>query len=225
MTTDPLTKLLEPVRAVLFDFDGPICSVFDGYPATQITHELLELAYQLRGELEPALEQLSSPHDLLLATAGDPELASELEVALQKAELTAIETARPTPGAAESIAACVGSGRIVAVVSNNYAEAVAEYLARAGISEQVTHIEGRNAANPTLMKPSPHLIDEALSVLGIGPTASVFIGDQTTDIEAGREAGVTTIGFANKPGKAEALQSAGADVVLDSMLDLAAAIH
>ncbi|MEV8376740.1 hypothetical protein AB0P21_28615 [Kribbella sp. NPDC056861] len=33
MTIDPLAKILSSAEAVLFDFDGPICSVFDGYPA------------------------------------------------------------------------------------------------------------------------------------------------------------------------------------------------
>jgi phosphoglycolate phosphatase len=97
---------------VLFDFDGPICSLFDGYPAPQITSELLALARQVRGDLEPVLERAASPHGLLLAAAGDPELAGQLEAALQKAELTAIGTARPTTGAAESFAACLTSGRM-----------------------------------------------------------------------------------------------------------------
>ncbi|WP_157630663.1 HAD family hydrolase [Kribbella catacumbae] len=224
MTTDPLTKILSSAEAVLFDFDGPICSVFDGYPASQITRELLELARQLRGELEPALEQASSPHDLLLAAAGDPELAQQLEVGLQKAELMAIETARPTPGAAESIAACTSSGRLVAIVSNNYSEAVTAYLARAGLSEGVAHVEGRNPTDPTLMKPNPHLIERATRALGIDPNSCVFIGDQTTDIEAGRASGLSTIGYANKPGKMEALRAAGANAVLTTMLALAEAI-
>ena len=41
------------------------------------------------------MEQATSPHELLLAAAGDAELTRQLEVGLQKAELTAIETARP----------------------------------------------------------------------------------------------------------------------------------
>jgi HAD superfamily hydrolase (TIGR01662 family) len=136
-----------------------------------------------------------------------------------------IETARLTPGAAESIAACTASGRLVAVVSNNYAEAVVEYLARAGLSEGVTHVEGRNPADPTLMKPNPQLIDRAIRTLNVDPSSCVFIGDQTTDIEAGRAAGGATIGYANKPGKVEALKNAGADAVLTNMLDLAGAIN
>jgi hypothetical protein len=64
---------------VLFDFDGPICSVFDGYPTPQITSELLALARRIRVDLEPVLEPAASPHGLLLAVAGDPELAGQLE--------------------------------------------------------------------------------------------------------------------------------------------------
>lgn len=225
MTTDPLTKILSSAEAVLFDFDGPICSVFDGYPARQITRELLELARELRGKVDGALEQITSPHELLLAAAGDLDLAQHLEAGLQKAELAAIETARPTPGAAESIAACVASGRVVAVVSNNYAGAVIEYLKRSGLSDSVSHIEGRNPADPTLMKPDPHLISRAISKLRVSPVSCVFIGDQTTDIEAGRSAGVSTVGYANKPGKADALVSAGADVIVTSMTELAKSIR
>jgi phosphoglycolate phosphatase len=196
----PLKALLDNVRAVLFDFDGPICSVFDGYPAQQIADELRELAYKIRGESVRALD-------------------------LQDAERAAVRTALPTPGAADAIAACNASRRVVAIVSNNYGQAVVDYLARVGLSSQVAHIIGRNPTDPALMKPSPHLIEDAISVLGVEPSACVFVGDQTTDIEAGRAAGVPTIGYANKPGKVVALQSAGADVVLENMLDLASAIQ
>lgn len=121
MTDANLARILRPAEAVLFDFDGPVCSVFDGYPAQQITEELRKLARDVRGDLSPALIGASSPHDLLLAAAGDRDLAGLLEDALQKAEMSAVQTALPTPGAAESLAACSDSGRIVAVVSNNYA--------------------------------------------------------------------------------------------------------
>jgi phosphoglycolate phosphatase len=224
VTTDSLTRILSSAEAVLFDFDGPICSVFDGYPAPQITRELLELARRARDVLNPAIEGASSPHELLLAASGDQELADQLEAALQKAELAAIETARPTPGAAESIAACVATGRLVGVVSNNYAVAVTEYLTKVGLAESVAHVEGRNSSDPTLMKPDPHLIERAIAALDTAAPLCVFVGDQTTDMDAGRAAGVPTIGYANKPGKAEALTTAGADVVLTSMLDLAKAL-
>ncbi|MFD3405377.1 HAD family hydrolase [Kribbella sp. NPDC058693] len=210
--------------AVLFDFDGPICSVFDGYPATQITAELRQLAGTIHHGLQDALERATSPHDLLLAAASDPRLSAELEHPLQTAELRAVETACPTPGAAESLAACQEQGKGVAAVSNNYAQAVTNYLARTGLAGRVVHVEGRDASDPTLMKPSPHLIQRAADALRIRPAACVFIGDQASDIEAGRLAGVRTIGYANKPGKTDALAMAGADVVVQTMTEIAAAI-
>jgi phosphoglycolate phosphatase len=223
--TEDLRRLLTAAEAVLFDFDGPICSVFDGYPAPQITSELRHLAGTIRHERQHALEKATSPHDLLLAAASDPRLAAELEGALQIAEMRAVETALPTPGAAESLAACQERGQRVAIVSNNYADAVIAYLARTDLADRVMHVEGRDPGDPTLMKPSPHLIERAAEALGVRPAVCVFIGDQTTDMEAGRLAGSRVIGYANKPGKADALTMAGADVVVQTMTEIATAIR
>lgn len=66
---------------------------------------------------------------------------------------------------------------------------------------------------------------QRVPIPGVAPASCVFIGDQTTDIEAGQAAGVSTIGFANKPGKVESLRGAGADAILTTMLDLAHAIR
>ncbi|TDW18583.1 HAD family hydrolase [Kribbella kalugense] len=224
MTVDPLRQIFAAAEAVLFDFDGPICSVFHGYPPQQIISELRELAGTVRHDLDDALTKATSPHDLLLAAADEPQLAAELERALQDAELRAVDTALPTPGAADSLAACQSSGKLVAIVSNNYAEAVVRYLARASLVDRVAHVEGRDPSDPTLMKPNPHLIENAAKALGIRTSACVFIGDQTSDMEAGRAAGTLTIGYANKPGKADALSIAGADAVVQSMTELVAAI-
>ncbi|GAA2836196.1 HAD family hydrolase [Kribbella solani] len=225
MTIDPLGQLFASAEAVLFDFDGPICSVFDGYPAQRITVELRQLAGAVPDDLNEAMQKAAGPHELLLATAGDTRLATQLERALQAAELAAVESALPTPGAVAALAACRDSGKLVAIVSNNYDESVARYLARTGLAAQVAHIQGRDPSDPTLMKPSPHLIEKAARALDVRTSACVFIGDQTSDVEAGRAAGAHTVGYANKPGKADALALAGAEVVVDTMTELAAAIR
>jgi phosphoglycolate phosphatase-like HAD superfamily hydrolase len=53
---------------------------------------------------------------------------------------------------------------------------------------------------------------------------SVFIGDSVTDIQAGRAARTPTIGYANRP-KRRCLTGAGADVVIDTMHELARALR
>ncbi|WP_432894306.1 HAD family hydrolase [Kribbella sp. CA-245084] len=135
------------------------------------------------------------------------------------------KSALATPGAAESLAACQSTGKLVAIVSNNYAEAVTRYLARNGLAGLVAHVEGRDPSDPTLIKPSPHLIKNAAGALGVQAAPCVFIGDQTSDIAAGRSADAHTIGYANKPGKADALAVAEADVVVATMMEIAAAMR
>jgi phosphoglycolate phosphatase len=79
--------------------------------------------------------------------------------------------------------------------------------------------------DPLLLKPDIHLVDQALAVLDAPPSTAVFVGDTTDDMEAGRAAGVRTIGYANKPGKRERLGDAGADALVEAMDDLAAALR
>lgn len=63
-----------------------------------------------------------------------------------------------------------------------------------------------------------------MRALGVHAADGVFIGDQTSDMEAGRTAGTRTVGYANKPGKADALSATGADVVVESMTEVAATL-
>lgn len=85
-------------------------------------------------------------------------------------------------------------------------------------------VAGRTFANPSLLKPSPHLLLDTADALGISPERSVLVGDSASDIEAARAAGSLSIGLANKPGKRERLLDAGADAIIDSMAQLAAAL-
>ena len=51
------------------------------------------------------------------------------------------------------------------------------------------------------MKPSPYLVRAAVGILDAHPAECTFVGDSTSDMLAGRLAGVPVIGYANKPGK------------------------
>jgi phosphoglycolate phosphatase-like HAD superfamily hydrolase len=97
----------------------------------------------------------------------------------------------------------------VIIVSNNSSYAIREYLAIHRI-DPVAGVVGRYESDPALMKPSPCLVRAAVSILDAHPAECAFVGDSTTDMLAGRLAGVPVIGYANKPGKAELLAQAGA---------------
>ena len=154
-----------------------------------------------------------------------PELARQVEAALQTAEIKAVESATPTPGVDEFLAACRETGRQLAIVSNNTGASVRAYLARVGLARFVQHVEARDPSDPALMKPSPHLIEKAAQALAVVPGQCTLIGDQTTDVKAARSIGAASIGYANKPGEADDLTAAGADAVIEHINELTEAIR
>ena len=117
--------------------------------------------------------------------------------------------------------ACQNSGRSVAVVSNNSARAVHSYLARHGLDDRISLVVARTNHDPALLKPSPHLITQAVDALDAEPGECTLVGDSVTDIQAARLASVHSIGYANKPGKRERFTAAGAGAIINSLADLA----
>ncbi|MAM63819.1 HAD-IA family hydrolase [Maritimibacter sp. UBA3975] len=74
-------------------------------------------------------------------------------------------------------------------------------------------------------KPHPAMVNAALAATGVAPEDAVFVGDTTYDIEAGRAAGVSTIGVTWGYHAARDLEQAGADAVIDRVADLVPTIE
>ena len=221
MTAADAAALLRRVRTVLLDFDGPVCSIFAGYPAPQVAEELAASAAAAGHAVPEDYRRNQDPLDIFrFAGTVSPDLTALIERELTNAEVKAAETAEATPGAEEFLRACRATGRTVALVSNNSTAAVAQYLSREGWADLVRIVEGRDPSDPQLMKPHPSVLLRTLRNLNAPAESAVIVGDSITDIEAGLAADVWTIGYANKAAKDEAMRDAGADVVLDSMAEL-----
>lgn len=218
--------LLGEVGAVLLDFDGPVCSVFAGYPAPQVAAELVDVLRRSGVNVPANLADEPDPLEVLRRTSafGDQQLTRAIEDALCVAESRAVESAEPTPYGREVIVAARQAGLPVAVVSNNSAAAVTAYLSAHRLAEYVSPVVGRAYADPARMKPNPEPILQAARALGLPPRRCILVGDSTSDIQGARAAGVRAIGYANRPSKADALRSSGADVVITSMKVMASAL-
>ena len=94
-----------------------------------------------------------------------------------------------------------------------------------GLRGGIRLVVARTSHDPGLLKPSPHLINEAVRGLDADPSATALVGDSFTDIEAAHTAGVASIGYANKPGKRERMAELRAGAVMTSMADLALALR
>jgi HAD superfamily hydrolase (TIGR01549 family) len=210
------SDVLRSAETVLLDFDGPVCSVFAGITDIEVADRLREVLRREGASMPSCVAETNDPIAVLEFTTGHKDLVLLVEDALIAAELQAIRQAGPTPYAVEFMAAVRESGKRLAIVSNNSSEAVRAYLEEAGASEYVEVVAGRSYGRPDLMKPNVFPVQQALKELGTTTATAVLIGDSLSDVEVSNEAGVASIGFANKPGKAELLRSAGATAVLDA---------
>ncbi|PSK61953.1 Phosphoglycolate phosphatase [Micromonospora sp. MH33] len=218
-----LGRLLREVGAVLLDFDGPVCSVFAGYPAPKVAGELVDVLRRRGVDVPPDLASEPDPLEVLrrIGATDNQGITRAVEDALCAAERRAVETAEPTQYGREVIVAARQAGMPVAVVSNNSAGAISAYLAAHRLAAYVSPVVGRTYADPGRMKPNPQPILYAASAVREPPSQCVLIGDSLSDIYGARAAGVRVIGYANRPAKVENFQAAGADVVITSMGEIA----
>ena len=213
--------LIARAQVVLLDFDGPICSVFAGYPAVRAVSTMLRALEAAGFDVRPQWLNLEDPHQLLVEVEAQiPEAVGIVEDALTRSEVHAVDSAQITAGVTDLIDLVTGRGQQWCVVSNNSAESIARFCTRRDFARTPSLTVGRPKGEPHLMKPNPVVLLHALEVLRTPPQEAVFIGDSVSDIQAGRAAGIPTVGYANKPAKPMLLVAAHADVVITTMDDL-----
>jgi phosphoglycolate phosphatase-like HAD superfamily hydrolase len=207
------------LQCLLLDFDGPICSVFAGFPAG-------EVAQRLRAYLQPRtppdwMIDNNDPHEILRASAVfGQDVAEAAHRELAALEQQAVKTAIPTPYADNVIRCARAAGNSVAVVSNNAERAVKEYLSSMGLMGDIDYVSARANDEVSLMKPNPYLVTQAISALRAESALTALVGDQVSDIIAAHRAGIPAIGYANKEGKRDMFADASADLVIVSMAEL-----
>lgn len=219
-------SLLADSEGILLDFDGPVCKLFAGYPASVIADELRGYLIRAGADLDDSVKGTSDPLALLRWTASnEPALLGQLERHEVDAERSAAETATPTDHVYEVISLARESGRPVAIVSNNSRTAIDRFLELYGLSSEVTSIVGRVAGRPDLMKPNADPVIKAASSLELSATACVLIGDSVSDMTAARSAGSRCIGYAKNSTRADELSAAGADTVIYGLGAIATGLH
>jgi HAD superfamily hydrolase (TIGR01509 family) len=219
---DTLRTILAGTRALLLDFDGPVCAVFSGVPAATVAGQLRTvLADCGPATLPEHVRRSADPFDVFryAATLGTDE-ARYVEAAFRAHEVDAIRSAEPAPSAHDLIRAWHATGRPLAIVSNNSDDAVSAYLDLHNLRRYIAHVAARTTTDPAQLKPSPHLLTDALAALDTRPQAATLIGDSTSDIQAAHAAGTLGIGYANKPGKRARFATERPAAIIGSLAEL-----
>lgn len=106
----------------------------------------------------------------------------------------------------------------LALVSNKTREFVEPLLARLGIADYFTSIIGADDGLP--LKPAPDAILKIMAAAGASKERTVMVGDGTTDVLAGKAAGVVTCAVTYGFRAEEELRKTGPDYVIREFSEL-----
>ncbi|WP_165914667.1 HAD family hydrolase [Streptomyces sp. AcE210] len=228
-----LYSLLTAADAVLFDFDGPICSLFARNPTAPAAKEIQDLVRAEWGELPPSVEQSQDSHGILRALRQDmfeePSPAGRRLATLQQAEdvvtqyeWRAIQDADLEPHVEELLGHLSHLGKLMAIVSNNAEEPIRKYLDARGLLRHFETVVGRDHDELRNMKPNPYSVLRAVDMLGLDPASCLMVGDQLSDLHAAESAGVPFLGTTSSGHRQAEMRALDADSVVATLEPVAA---
>lgn len=205
-------------KAVLFDMDGTLLDTLADMAAA-VNHILSVHGYPLRTE-EEVRAFVGNGARKLMERALPPDVTGDalealLEEYRQWYEAHACVKTAPYPGVPAVLAALHRAGVRCAVVSNKPDGATRELAARffPGLPAF-----GQQDGIPA--KPAPDMVYHALAELGVEASAAAYVGDSEVDVALARNAKLPLIavswGFRGR----EALEEAGAALVVDDAATL-----
>jgi phosphoglycolate phosphatase-like HAD superfamily hydrolase len=215
------------IQAICFDLDGTLVDTDDNY-VESAARWLRPISRILPGNNPEALARrvvmvVETPVNALLGLFDRFNLDDVLGPLLDKLHrsrgLAAVEEIRLVPGALATLERLAPRFPLSIATSRDRwsTEAILE-------AEPLNHFfQSVATARTTLRaKPHPQPIIWTADQLGVPPQSLLVVGDTTVDIRAGRAAGAQTAGILSGFGIRRELAEAGADVILERTLDLAA---
>jgi len=106
----------------------------------------------------------------------------------------------------------------LAILTNNKSSYAEEVLEKFNLTNYFETIIGFNDVSE--VKPSPEGLEKILEIWKLKSSDAIFIGDMTTDIQAGKAANIKTICVASGLAQKETLQEQNPDILLDKVQDL-----
>lgn len=206
-------------RAVIFDLDG---TLLDTIPLIRQT--FIKVFHDLsipwgNGEV---LKTIGLPLREV-AEVYAPERVEEFMSLYAEFQSTRYrELTRVFPGTIETLGALKINGYRTAVVTSKRRPPALAGMSLTGIDRYIeVAVTVDDVSRP---KPDPESVVRALDLLNTSPRDSLYVGDSWYDIQAGKQAGVTTVGVTWGMATREEIADAGPDLVVDSWREFLAAL-
>ena len=211
------------VRGVIFDMDGTLADSVDHY--YRMACEIVEAADAPPISRERVCELMGSGAPDLLRRLLPPDFPdSEATLARIVRErlpgwMRAGEGIEPLPGCVDLLHRLHARGHRLGIATSS--GRALPYLGRWGVRPLFHAIVGREDVRRR--KPHPDVVLHCLRQLGLEPDDAVYVGDSPIDIEAGRAAGLFTVGVLTGTSTRERLTRVSPDHILEGapgLLDL-----
>lgn len=205
--------------AVLFDLDGTLANSVDLIVASY------RFAFdQVTGRQISRQEACSWIGQTLPQTFArqDPVNATSLEAAYRQYNNANFDQIEPYPGVDELVAALVGAGAVVGVVTAKGRQAAEETLRRVGLDGLITVLGARD--DTPSHKPDPAPLLAALAKVGQTPKSAAYVGDAVFDVQAAQAAGMAAVAVTWGAGQAGELAALAPDAICRDADELAAVL-
>ncbi len=207
-------------KGVIFDMDGTLADSVDHY--YRMACDIVEAANAPPISRERVCELMGSGAPDLLRKLLPPDFPdSEATLARIVRErfpiwMRAGERIEPLPGCVDLLHQLHGRGHRLGIATSS--GRALPYLDRWGVRPLFQAIVGREDVRRR--KPHPDVVLHCLRQLGLQPDEAVYVGDSPIDIEAGRAAGLFTVGVLTGTSSRERLSSVAPDHILESAPEL-----
>ncbi|MBI4518344.1 MAG: HAD family hydrolase [Deltaproteobacteria bacterium] len=206
------------IRAVIFDLDGTIADsveLFYGF-ACEIATDLdlpppeREAVYELMRTGRSNFTQLL-PGDVPQETI-NAAFAARGPQWLRRYH----EDTRPIPGSVEALRTIHKTGLMLGIATSSGRDV--PFLQRWGVRSLFAAIVGRE--DVVQRKPAPEVIIRCLDQMAATPSEVIYVGDSPIDIQAGKAAGVGTVGVLSGTSSRAVLAVERPDAIVQSLIEL-----
>jgi phosphoglycolate phosphatase len=209
------------IKAIIFDFDGTLAvlnidfnamreRIFDLIRHFSIEEELIKEKYLLE-VIDEACQILEKKDP-----SSVEEFYQKAHQILHQVEMVAAEKGKLIPGMEETLKNLRKRGIKVGIVTRNCDQAVRQVFPNIDIFCDV--FVSRNSVRK--VKPHPDHLTYVIESLKVSGDKAWMVGDHPTDIQAGRQAGMKTIGVLTGRTKREGFENAGADYILENVTEI-----
>ncbi len=204
-------------EAVIFDLDGTLADTFP--TVLRIFNQVMHNRTGRAWTFEELLPYFGPPENVifqrLFPAAEDHQPIIEEYYRLSRADGDQI---KPFAGIHELVAKLRQSGVKLGVYSGASTEAARIRVGHAGLLDYFDDVIGGDQV--AQYKPHPEGLQKLMQRFGVTPEQTVYVGDMTVDIQAGRDAGTATVAVTWGAGTRAALAAVEPDFLLDDPLHL-----